>query len=76
MGFGLGGIGAVLGGGGALASPFLSYHGQRQTNKSNRQIAGAQMAFQRDMSNSAYQRAVEDMRLAGINPMLAVGQGG
>lgn len=32
--------------------------------------------FQREMSNSAYQRSTEDMRLAGINPMLAYMKGG
>lgn len=38
--------------------------------------AEAQMDFQRDMSNTAYRRAMEDMRLAGLNPMLAASQGG
>jgi len=32
--------------------------------------------FQERMSNSSYQRAVADMRLSGINPMLAFQQGG
>lgn len=38
--------------------------------------ASRQMDFQERMSNTAYQRATQDMVQAGLNPMLAFSQGG
>jgi len=47
-----------------------------ETNRLQMQLADQQMGFQREMSNTAYQRAMEDMRKAGLNPMLAMDKGG
>ncbi len=55
---------------------YLASRGQAKANVATRQLVREQMAFQERMSGTSYQRAVKDMRLAGINPMLAIQQGG
>ena len=64
-----GGVGSAIGAG-------LDFVGGVQRNEAQLASAREQMDFQRSMSNTAYRRAMRDMRKAGLNPILAYKQGG
>lgn len=59
-------IAALITGGSALVGGLGSMFGQQSSNR-------AMMRFQERMSNTAWQRGVRDMRMAGINPIAAFG---
>ena len=72
---------------GDIISSALSFIGGQQANQkawdisqsaqaASAQQAANQMDFQREMRATQYQTAVEDMKAAGLNPMLAYQQGG
>lgn len=61
---------------GGVATGVIDAVSQDRANKATARDVRAQIDFQREQNATAYQRAVADMRAAGLNPALAYKQGG
>jgi DNA polymerase III alpha subunit (gram-positive type) len=61
---------------GAVVGSLIDAKASRDASAASAEAANQQMLFQQRMSDTSYQRQVEDLKKAGINPMLVSKLGG
>jgi len=65
--------GPIAGAAGNIIGGLFGRSGQSSANQANARLAAQNREFQREMSNTAYQRAAKDLDKAGLNRILAIG---
>lgn len=68
--------GPVIGLAGDLLGGHSAKKAQQKANETNIALQREQQNWEERMSSTSWQRSVEDMKAAGLNPMLAYSQGG
>lgn len=61
---------------GAIVGPLIGGYQQRRQDAKQRNLNQEQNQWEADMANSSHQREVQDLKLAGLNPILSAGGGG